>query len=94
MEYVKGWTLHDALELEKIPSGFKSDLERTFKHLHGGGYVFGDLRTFEHNSLTGGNIRVDRTSDPRTYSIQVIRIRNRRGSCTESRGLNPREIEA
>ena len=45
MEHVKGSTLHEVLDHKTpIPSGFKSDLERAFKHLHGAGYVFGDLR--------------------------------------------------
>ncbi|KAG6379741.1 hypothetical protein JVT61DRAFT_10276 [Boletus reticuloceps] len=48
MERVKGWTLHEVLERKSektlIPSSFKSDLEHAFTHLHGAGYVFGDLR--------------------------------------------------
>ncbi|KAG9310575.1 hypothetical protein JVU11DRAFT_9130 [Chiua virens] len=44
MKYVNGWTLEDALKQNKVPTSFETDIRNAFKHLHDGGYVYGDLR--------------------------------------------------
>ncbi|KAI6123372.1 hypothetical protein EDD16DRAFT_177805 [Pisolithus croceorrhizus] len=44
MDYIEGLMLCDALERQEVPANFLAHLHQAGAHLHGAGFVLGDLR--------------------------------------------------